>query len=82
MDSKKVPVASLAALGSRWALPTTAGCSDACQPSSKKDVWRRNPTVPGGIFVEGVETPWVQERAGDQHGWTGKLVRTAAKSHR
>ena len=25
--------------GRRWALPTTAGCSDACQPSSKqKDV--------------------------------------------
>jgi hypothetical protein len=45
----------------RW--PTTAGCSDACQ-QAKMRVTRRNPTVPGGLF-ECVETPWVQERAGD-----------------
>src|SRR5258708_7685737 len=58
----------------RW--PTTAGCSDACQPSSKQKrrVTRRNPTVPGGFLVEAVETPWVQESADDQQDWAGELV--------
>ena len=56
-----------------WVLPTTAGCSDACQ-QAKNACDAAEPTVPGDFLVEAVETPWVQESADDQQGWAGELV--------
>jgi hypothetical protein len=70
--------------------PSTAGCGAAPRLpvvqnaafKQKKTYDAAEPNGPWGLSFEGLETPWVQERAGDQQGWAGKLVRTAAKSHR